>query len=71
MNFMATVILEVPSDKIKAFVNMILDLGIEKNRIIPTIKERAITVPQKNWFNNFNSKQNFSWDMNRNELEFE
>jgi hypothetical protein len=68
---MATVILEVPSDKIKAFVNMILTLGIEKNRILPKQKEKTVSAARVNWVNNFQANAKNDWDVYRNELEFE
>ncbi len=71
MYFMATVILEIPSDKIKAFVNIILALGIEKNRIIPILKEKTVPVDKENWINNFPANTNSDWDLYSNELEFE
>jgi hypothetical protein len=66
---MATVILDVPTEKIKSFVKMILDLGIEKNRIIPDVDEN---VPaKKRWYEKFKPHPYFDWDFFSNELEFE
>jgi hypothetical protein len=67
---MATVILDVPSEKIKSFVKMILDLGIEKNRIIPDTDEKTIS-PQKPWYKRFKPHPYFDWEFFSNELEFE
>jgi hypothetical protein len=71
---MATVILDVPSEKIQPFLSMVVKLGIEKN----TISSFALQPKKRS-----SSERNFykvpqrmpgstnSWEFFKNELEYE
>jgi hypothetical protein len=64
---MATIILDVPSEKIRPFVKMVLALGLDKHRISSGIKTSKDNKRSSDTF--FSSS--YSWDLNKNELEFE
>lgn len=67
---MATVILDVPSEKIQPFVKMVLALGLDKHRISSGI--RKISKDDNNRRNEpFFHSSTYGWDLNKNELEFE
>ena len=71
---MATVILDVPSEKIQSFVAMILQLGIDKHRITSNAfsfeAEPEIENDQVKAFNSIRQRY-WDWEIHMNELEFE
>jgi hypothetical protein len=75
---MATVVLDVPEEKVHSFVKMVLQLGIDKHRISSSSKKNKSSFIQSSspakpsWFSIFSPlAYRFDWDSNRNELEFE
>jgi len=72
---MARVILDVPSEKMKSFIQLISNLGLEKH-IIPSGFDSAEV--KKNVFKKYKPLHDFrqqfhlfDWDFFSNELEFE
>lgn len=70
---MARVVLDVPSEKIQPFVQMVLALGIEKHRISSNAFQTTSAKEQKNnWFPDVHFRPySPAWELNKNELEFE
>jgi hypothetical protein len=72
---MATVILDVPSEKIQSFVSMILQLGIDKHRITSNAYDFETTTskPAEKASTDFSSlrQRYWDWEIHMNELEFE
>lgn len=71
---MATVILDVPNEKIQSFVSMILQLGIDKHRI--TSNAFASSNPENSIEQQLENYKMFrprywDWEVHKNELEFE
>ncbi|MFY8091353.1 MAG: hypothetical protein ACOVMI_08870 [Chitinophagaceae bacterium] len=68
---MATVILEIPSEKMRSFMQMVINLGIEKH----SIKSEASIERNKKYNNTRRNLANnfllFDWEFFNNELEFE
>jgi hypothetical protein len=75
---MATVVLDVPEEKVHSFVKMVLQLGIDKHRISSAFETNQSSLihsssrTKSSWLKVFSpSAYRFDWDSNRNELEFE
>lgn len=66
---MATIILDVPSEKIRPFVKMVLALGLDKHRISSGTYQTSKNSKQSN--DAFSHPYAYGWDLNKNELEFE
>jgi len=71
---MATVILDVPNEKIQSFVSMILQLGIDKHRI--TSNAFSYNEPDNSIEKQIENYKTYrprywDWDVHKNELEFE
>jgi len=71
---MARVVLDIPSDKVAGFIQLILKLGIDKHAISSSLSEGAEVVKEKAYkpFQLFSQKfLLFDWKFFSNELEFE
>lgn len=72
---MATVILDIPTEKIQSFMHMVVQLGIEKNAIRSAIGNPFIgdTLPLTKNFSKpiFKAYLLFDWEFYNNELEYE
>lgn len=72
---MATVILDVPSEKVSSFMSMIVKLGLNKHSISSGLSGKKHAVKKSNvntthYSNNWNTTVS-NWDFNKNQLEFE
>ncbi len=68
---MTKVILDIPTDKIKPFMNMVIKLGIEKNAVRSNF-DKADNGFSFKQINALISKYLlFDWEFYNNELEFE
>jgi hypothetical protein len=68
---MATVILDIPSEKMRGFMQMVLNLGIEKHAIRSNAnmnRTKDFLSTQRKLANDFLL---FDWEFFNNELEFE
>jgi hypothetical protein len=74
---MATVILDVPSEKIKPFIQLVMDLGLEKHAIASGFytnkpQQKNSAKDEYKFLKNLSSKfLLFDWEFFSNELEFE
>lgn len=68
---MATVILDIPSEKMRSFIQMVLNLGIEKH----AIQSKATSESSSNFWSTKRKLAYdfllFDWEFFNNELEFE
>ncbi len=71
---MARIVLDIPSDKVPGFIQLILKLGIDKHAISSSLSERTEAANAKAYkpFHLFSQKfLLFDWEFFSNELEFE
>lgn len=68
---MATVILDIPSEKMRSFMQMILQLGIEKHSIKSDFHNARTNQYIKTKHSLTNNFLLFDWEFFNNELEFE
>ncbi len=69
---MAKVILDVPAEKMKSFIQLVIQLGLDKHTIA---SESKAEMPKKKSIHHFHSFAEkyllFDWEFFSNELEFE
>ncbi|MFX5747567.1 hypothetical protein ABTE19_21830, partial [Acinetobacter baumannii] len=65
-------VLEVPTEKMKAFLQLIMNLGLDKHAIASKQNDDNQLTVKKNFFKRLSSKfLLFDWEYFNNELEFE
>jgi len=68
---MAKVVLDIPRDKMSAFLNLVVKLGIERHAIRPRSARTKGSRISNSKLPSFSKFLLFDWEFFSNELEFE
>jgi len=69
---MAKVVLEVPTEKMQPFLQLVANLGLDKHAIASKHSDDSQLTTERNFFKKLSSKfLLFDWEYFNNELEFE
>jgi hypothetical protein len=69
---LAKIVLDIPTDKMPSFLNLIVKMGIDKHAIRPEPTEQTHSKKRHHPLHRFSQKfLLFDWEFYDNELEFE